>query len=654
MLLDKIVVSDIAPANTGVIWIKSVGDNYEQSIFLNGKWVKLDKAEEISGIVSSVNNQTPDSNGNVNITKEHIGLGNVNNTSDTEKIVKGASEDGSGNVITTTYETKTDATTKQTALQQAIANLTGLDSTNFGGFSIESTEADAISNIATLYTADGYTDELLWYMAGTSLSSVKAYRYNGSGTPIAISSDSYDCLDFSGLIADVSTLSIDLDALGQKIGQLDEKVGGSMRNSETSDLDISDNYGNVLVRFEDGHIKVKKFDSRNYDISVSPFSSANNYSVGDFTLNDGLLYKFTSPHSGAWNANDVESATIADLIASLASEGLPVNDADTPSADLDISDESGNIICRFKNGHIMVEGFDSSKLDDTILKSTSKGYSNEYDGCRINIKKYTFDIQDLGIQVANTTNLGGQGFAIYGSKAILLYDSGVCDICAIDENCQMTKIRQFQLGSYSVSDNHANVASFGQEKVSGNTIPVVYISKGNDKKCAVENITEESATLVQTISLTGFKGDVTASTAFGYTAGWDGYLYLTGNTISASDPSNKHFIAKFVLPKLSDGEEVELDLEDAVEFYCIEDYGFSMDGVILQGRTIINNLLLMPTGYGNSSKPSELYVWDLTKRVMQNVIDLSSITSSEPEDCDVFNGTLILRMYNNRIYKLKF
>lgn len=62
--------------------------------------------------------------GNVNITKANIGLGNVDNTSDANKSVKHATtadsatsatkttQDGSGNVITSTYETKTDASAK--------------------------------------------------------------------------------------------------------------------------------------------------------------------------------------------------------------------------------------------------------------------------------------------------------------------------------------------------------------------------------------------------------------------------------------------------------------------------------------------------------------------------------------------------------------
>lgn len=213
MILDKIIVSELEPENTGVIWIKPIKDGYEQYIFLNNKWVNINNVKEISGIVSSVNNQAPDENGNINITKEDIGLEKVDNTSDTEKVVKGASEDGSGNNIAATYETKTDATTKQTGLQTAINaiqttvdNLVGLEGTNYAGFSIDATEADALAAIPTKYTAAGYTDELVWYLAGDGIDNLKAYHYNGTNTPVLVSSKVYDFTDFSGIAADVSAL----------------------------------------------------------------------------------------------------------------------------------------------------------------------------------------------------------------------------------------------------------------------------------------------------------------------------------------------------------------------------------------------------------------------------------------------------------------
>lgn len=236
-----------------VIYI-DINDN--KAYYYNGTTLTLLASETF---VSSINNQAPDSEGNVNLTKEHIGLEKVDNTSDAEKVVKGASEDGSGNNIATTYETKIDATTKQTALQGAInalqtsvAALTGLDSTNFGGFSIQTTEADAISNISTIYTADGYTNELLWYMAGTRLSSVKAYRYNGSGTPTLISNDSYNCVDFSGLITDVAALSSNLTALGPKTDLLLSKIDVIAVCEENGFFVVDENLAIVAQVTKDG------------------------------------------------------------------------------------------------------------------------------------------------------------------------------------------------------------------------------------------------------------------------------------------------------------------------------------------------------------------------------------------------------------------
>ena len=80
--------------------------------------------------------------GNINITKENIGLSNVDNTADSAKSVKHATsadsatsatkatQDASGNVITSTYETKTDANAKLTeAKSYTDTKVSGLAST---------------------------------------------------------------------------------------------------------------------------------------------------------------------------------------------------------------------------------------------------------------------------------------------------------------------------------------------------------------------------------------------------------------------------------------------------------------------------------------------------------------------------------------------
>ena len=58
-------------------------------------------------------------------------------------------------------------------------------------------------------------------------------------------------------------------------------------------------------------------------------------------------------YDSIWKANYIE---------------LPISVDDSPTTDLDISDENGNSIVRFKNGHIITEKFDSAKISDLTLK----------------------------------------------------------------------------------------------------------------------------------------------------------------------------------------------------------------------------------------------------------------------------------------------
>lgn len=55
----------------------------------------------VTGVKGS--SETAYRTGNVSISKANVGLGNVDNTADSSKVVKGASEDGSGNVIADSY-----------------------------------------------------------------------------------------------------------------------------------------------------------------------------------------------------------------------------------------------------------------------------------------------------------------------------------------------------------------------------------------------------------------------------------------------------------------------------------------------------------------------------------------------------------------------
>jgi len=201
------------------------------------------------------------------------------------------------------------------------------------------------------------------------------------------------------------------------------------------------------------------------------------------------------------------------------------------------------------------------------------------------------------------------------------------------------KISQFHLTRFAAW-NHANVACFGVEKAEkGDPFPVVYVSQchkvqGPDGKdvCYVERIAPDlgSSVLLQTIVYEDTRGD------FGYALQWvvdrrHRMLYGYGNTVNNNDPSNRHRIIKFRLPKLSDGERVTLHPEDALENYTVEEASGFRFNPIGQGLLIKGNRLYMPTGVGTEKHPSILYIWDLKKKRMETV-SLVEETTGELED----------------------
>jgi hypothetical protein len=292
--------------------------------------------------------------------------------------------------------------------------------------------------------------------------------------------------------------------------------------------------------------------------------------------------------------------------------------------------------------------------DDTTVK---------YTGPKIDLNQYSYDeslyfsILELG---ALKTKEAFQGMAIYGDMMFSLHNTGICTVIDLTHHKLLS---EFNLASYGKT-NHANVASFGKEFYSPeDEFPLLYVSqvwkeRVNNMKdvCYVERVTKNSSELVQTINYKDEKG------TFGYALQWvvdvkNGYLYGFGNTIKNAVEGNKHQITKFKLPKLSDSDSnklVTLTEDDIVEAYTLEDYYNGSEKLLIgQGLTIFNGKLFMPTGFGNATYPASLWVVDLDSRRVSNVIDLSYI-KKEPEDCDVYQGSLIIQCNGGNVYKFTF
>ena len=141
------------------------------------------------------------------------------------------------------------------------------------------------------------------------------------------SSVSYPFTISNNLTTDDATKALSA-AMGVALKALIDNVGTNAGFQPSSDLDITDEDNNVLVRFKDGGIKTKNFNS------------------------EGVNAKLDGIEEGA-EANDVKTATQFD-------------------SDLDIADENGNVLVRFKNGGIKTKYFDTVKY----AKRPAGGYEN--------------------------------------------------------------------------------------------------------------------------------------------------------------------------------------------------------------------------------------------------------------------------------------
>ena len=148
----------------------------------------------------------------------------------------------------------------------------------------------AYKSVSSLPTASAQTMDKI-YLTPSGTSGV----YNMSYTEFDGSAYSWQ---------DLGTTAIQLSDYATKaeLDQLEAKVDDLFADSP-ADLDIADEDGNVVARFEGGNIKVKNFDSS----------------------------ETTKTANGA-------------------------------AGDLDICDESGNIVARFKDGNIKTKNFDSSRF----------------------------------------------------------------------------------------------------------------------------------------------------------------------------------------------------------------------------------------------------------------------------------------------------
>ena len=173
---------------------------------------------------------------------------------------------------------------------------------------------------------------------------------------------------------DISRLENDVDGLNYAIN---ETLKLKESTEADIDLDVADASGNVLVRFIDGNIHTKSFNSTSVNTDIN---------------------NLKSQVSGLGNdINDLEIDV---------SEALKIKESLEVDSDLDVADESGNVLVRFIDGNIYTSEFDSTNINEDIsnLKNQVNGGLLSQISGRTNVD---LDISDTGGNVVLRLKNGG-------------------------------------------------------------------------------------------------------------------------------------------------------------------------------------------------------------------------------------------------------
>lgn len=176
----------------------------------------------------------------------------------------------------------------------------------------------------------------------------------------------------SGDAADAAAVGTEISAIKDDIANLPSIAD---TDAEDVDLDLTDSSGNVIMRLADGHVQTKEFDSStlaaSFAAKISTQQSAEDAGKALVVGDDGTV----APADVAVEVDDTltqsgeaaDAKAVGDAIAAIGTASSPVSvmDSDATDVDLDLTDNSGNVLMRLKDGHIQTKNFDSSSIIPT-------------------------------------------------------------------------------------------------------------------------------------------------------------------------------------------------------------------------------------------------------------------------------------------------
>jgi len=341
------------------------------------------------------------------------------------------------------------------------------DGTRYNAYNVAGGSGDGVFDLSAYNLTEGQPTQYedLAAALGTNGANVpQQYRKGGMSVKFVQSSDN-KYVQYRLMSQTFSTIENDWEKYNEV----------TTSNQLSTDLDISDEQGNVLVRFTNGHLQVKNFSSADalesiqailsnigFD-NVPEFDEDADYAIGDIVRYEKYVYVFTSAHTaGEWDDTEVEKTTIT--------FESPV-DVTTAESDLDISDEQGNVLVRFTNGHLQVKNFNSSELYEIIEEKMEETHWNgktwyAYGTSLTNTSnegKYAKYVQQLSGM--NRVNKGISGGALVANRniynAIMNVTDGKTEADLITLEC-LANDASSEFGNVSDTDNTTFLGALGQ------------------------------------------------------------------------------------------------------------------------------------------------------------------------------------------------
>ena len=268
-------------------------------------------------------------------------------------------------------------------------------------------------------------------------------------------------------------------------------------------------------------------------------------------------------------------------------------------------------------------------LDTIVVNNNTNNLSTKY-----NIRKVgTYTVNSLTYKGINRS---AQGMAINGNVMFRLYNTGVCQTFDISDIDNPIPLHVFELGSFW-HKNHCNSAQFIKKSLFEQAPSLLYVS-GLFGKCFVEEVTDSTSKLVQTITL----NKLTIFNDFNHVniiCGDDNYLWFMGGSTTTL-----HF-GKLRKPDITE-KDVILTEEDVLDFWSESDYIYSES--VWQGGKVYNGLLYFV--FGSNSSHSHIAIYDTATHLKVEDIELDSYVKEEPEDCDIVDGNIILTINGGKGY----